>query len=302
MLFSARSRLKPVTDGLGLKQFGGFKMGIRINTNMMSINAHRNLRSSQQAMQSTSEKLSSGSRINKSADDAAGLAISENLGAQIRSFKQSARNAQDGISFIQVAEGGMNETGNMIIRLRELAVQSASDTIGARERGYLEKEAQQLKLEIERIAQGTEYNGQNLLNGSGEMMDFQIGIKNNEFLDRISYDPSTTNVSLESLGLSDVSIGTKAESQETLAALDQSLTVLNNNRSSLGALQNRLNSTISNTEVAVENLSAAKSRIKDADVASQSAELARTSIMLQSGISVLAQANQSQAMALKLIG
>lgn len=277
-------------------------MGIRINTNMMSINAHRNLRSSQMAMESTSQKLSSGSRINKSADDAAGLAISENLGAQIRSFKQSARNAQDGISFIQVAEGGMNETGNMIVRLRELAVQSASDTVGQKERGYLEKEAQQLKLEIERIAQGTEYNGQNLLNGSGEVMDFQIGIKNNEFLDRISYDPSTTNVSLDSLGLTDVSIADKESSQQTLASLDDSLTVLNNNRSSLGALQNRLNSTISNTEVAVENLSAAKSRIKDADVASQSAELARTSIMLQSGVSVLAQANQSQAMALKLIG
>ncbi len=277
-------------------------MGLRINTNMMSINAHRNLRGTKLAQEKTSEKLSSGFRINKSADDAAGLAISENLSAQIRSFKQSERNAQDGISFIQVAEGGMNEVGNMIVRLRELAVQSASDTIGPKERGYLDKETQQLKLEIERISQGTEYNGQSLLNGQGTKMDFQIGIKNNEFLDRISYDPATTNVSIEALGLNDISSSTKESAQISLEKLDDSLGTLNSNRSQLGALQNRLNSTINNTEVAVENLSAARSRIKDADVASESAEMARTSIMLQSGVSVLAQANQSQAMALKLLG
>jgi len=284
------------------KQLEALTMGLRINTNMMSINAHRNLRSTQLAMQSTSEKLSSGSRINKSADDAAGLAISENLNGSIRSFKQSARNAQDGISFIQVAEGGMNEVSNMITRLRELAVQAASDTIGEKERGYLNRETQQLKLEMERIAQGTEYNGTKLLNGDGTQLDFQIGIKNNEFLDRISYNPSNTNVSLESLGLSEISAATKEDAQNSLSNLDDSLITLNTNRSQLGALQNRLNSTINNTEVAIENLSAAKSRIKDADVASESAEMARTSIMAQSGISVLAQANQSQAMALKLLG
>ncbi|NCN28465.1 flagellin FliC [bacterium] len=277
-------------------------MGLRINTNMMSINAHRNLRGTKLAQEKTSEKLSSGFRINKSADDAAGLAISENLSAQIRSFKQSGRNAQDGISFIQVAEGGMNEVGNMIVRLRELAVQSASDTIGPKERGYLDKEAQQLKLEIQRISQGTEYNGQSLLNGEGTKMDFQIGIKNNEFLDRISYDPSTTNVTTESLGIADIEFATKEGAQASLEKLDDSLGTLNSNRSQLGALQNRLNSTINNTEVAVENLSAARSRIKDADVASESAEMARTSIMLQSGVSVLSQANQSQGMALKLLG
>ena len=268
---------------------------------MMSINAHRNLRASKLAMESTSEKLSSGSRINKSADDAAGLAISENLNGQIRSFKQSARNAQDGISFIQVAEGGMNEVGNMITRMRELAVQSASDTIGVRERGYLDREAQQLKLEMERIAQGTEYNGTPLLSGKGSQLDFQIGIKNNDFLDRISYNPSTTNVTVEQLGLSNVRLDDKVQAQETLEKLDASLIVLNTNRSQLGALQNRLNSTINNTEVAVENLSAARSRIKDADIANETAEMARASIMQQSGISVLAQANQSQAMALKLL-
>ncbi len=135
-------------------------MGMRINTNMLSVNAQRNLKSVQGTLASSNEKLASGSRINKSSDDAAGLAISENLNANIRSFRQAGRNAQDGISFIQVAEGGMNEVGNMVIRLRELSVQAASDTIGAKERGYLDREAQQLKLEIERIAQSTEYNGQ----------------------------------------------------------------------------------------------------------------------------------------------
>ncbi len=277
-------------------------MGLRINTNIMSINGQRNLRGSRMAMESTSEKLSSGYRINKSADDAAGLAISENLQAQIRSFKQTARNAQDGISFIQVAEGGMNETSNMVMRLRELSVQAASDTIGPREREYLNREVQQLKSEMERIAQGTEYNGTQLLNGTGGRLEFQIGIKNDPFLDRIAYDASLTNVSLASLGLSDIDVAEKSNAQEGLAALDNSFRIINSNRAQLGALQSRLNSTISNTEVAIENFSAARSRIRDADIANETSEMARSTIMQQAGISVLAQANQTQAMALKLLG
>ena len=277
-------------------------MGLRINTNMMSVNAQRNLRGSQLAMESASMKLSSGQRINKSADDAAGLAISENLGGGIRSFRQASHNAQDGISFIQVAEGGMSEVSNMIVRLRELGVQAASDTIGPKEREYLDREVQQLKLEMSRIAQGTEYNGMKLLDGSGNQLEFQIGIKNDAFLDRISYDPSTTDVSLAALGLSDVSVLDKVDAQNSLAKLDDSIKTLNSNRAQLGALQSRLNSTINNTEVAIENYSAAKSRIRDADVASETAELTRNSILLQAGISVLAQANQSQTAALKLLG
>ncbi len=276
-------------------------MGIRINTNMMSINAQRNLRDSKMSQENASAKMSSGFRINKSADDAAGLAISENLGGSIRSFRQSSRNAQDGISFIQVAEGSMNEISNMIQRLRELSVQAASDTIGVNERTYLDREAQQLKSEIQRIAEGTEYNGTKLLNGQGDKLEFQIGIKNNEFLDRISYDPSTSNVTVTALGLNDIDIKQKVDAQNGLEKIDASLITLNSNRSQLGALQNRLNSTIANTEVAVENFSAARSRIKDADFANESAEIARSSIMLQSGVSVLAQANQSTAMALKLL-
>jgi len=253
-------------------------------------------------MEKSSEKLSSGSRINKSADDAAGLAISENLSGQIRSLRQAGRNAQDGISFIQVAEGGMNEVGNMITRLRELSVQAASDTIGPAEREYLDREVQALKLEMDRISQGTEYNGTKLLNGDGSKLDFQIGINNNEFQDRISYDPRLTDVSLKELGLTNVSAVDKKSAQESLSKLDDSIGTLNSNRAHLGALQNRLNVTVSNTDIAVENFSAARSRIKDADVAQESAEFARTNIMLQSGISVLAQANQVKGMALKLLG
>lgn len=275
---------------------------MRINTNMTSVNAQRNLRMNNSALAGSSEKLASGSRINKSADDAAGLAISENLGGSIRSFQQSGRNAQDGISFIQVAEGGMNEVSNMIIRLRELGVQAASDTIGANERKYLDREAQQLKLEIERISQGTEYNGTKLLNGQGEKLDFQIGVRNDEFLDRISYNPGETNTTTSALGIADINVAEKSGAQDSLSKLDDALIVLNSNRANLGALQNRLTSTIANTEVAIENFSAAKSRIKDADFGEVSANLARDTVKTQATTSVLAQANQTTGLALKLLG
>lgn len=277
-------------------------MGLRINTNMAAVNANRNLRVNQSGLQGNFEKLSSSKRINKSADDAAGLAISENLNAQIRSFSQANRNAQDGISFVQVAEGGMAEVTNMVTRIRELSVQAASDTVGQAERQYLNQEAQQLKLEIERVAQGTKYNGSNLLNGTGTKLEFQIGTGSSEFLDRISYDPGMTNVSLESLGLTNVDIGTKQSAQAGLGALDKSFAVVNGNRATLGALQSRLNSSINNLEVAVENFSAAKSRILDADYGDVSASLAKESVKAQASTSVLAQANSQTAMALKLLG
>lgn len=260
------------------------------------------MRGTKMGMEKTSEKLSSGFRINKSADDAAGLAISETLTAAIRGTQQATRNAQDGISFVQIAEGGMNEVGNILVRMRELGVQAASDTIGDRERGYLNKETQQLKLEVERVAQATEFNGTKLLNGSGGVLDFQIGTHNNGFEDRITYDASLTNITLSSLGMDAVTADNKASAQDSLAKVDEAIQLLNGNRATLGALQSRMNSTISNNEVATENYSAARSRIKDADIANESAEIARYGVMAQAGISVLAQANQSQAMVLKLLG
>lgn len=277
-------------------------MGLRINTNLMAVNAQRNLRVNNNVLAGNVEKLASGNRINKSADDAAGLAISEQLQANIRSYMQSGRNALDGISFIQVAEGGMNEVSNMITRLRELSVQAASDTVGARERGYLNNEVQQLKLEMERIAQSTEFNGTKLLNGSGDKLDFQIGIGNNEFNDRISYQPGATNVTLDRLGLASIDVADKTQAQQGLEALDNSIAVLNENRAALGALQNRLYSTIQNNEVAIENFSAAKSRIRDADLSVVSSELSRDQVKAQASTAVLSQANSSTAVALKLIG
>ena len=276
-------------------------MGMRINTNMMAINAQRNLRTNQAQLSGSTEKLSSGSRINKSSDDAAGLAISEQLNANVRSFQQAGRNAQDGISFIQVAEGGMSEVSNMITRLRELSVQSASDTVGDRERGYLNNEVVQLKMEMERIAQGTEFNGAKLLNGTGGKLDFQIGVKNDAFQDRISFEPAQTNVTLDSLGISGIDISSKELAQGGLEKLDNSIGVLNANRAVLGALQNRLTSTIQNNEVSIENFSAAKSRIRDTDYSMVSADIARDTVKTQASTAVLAQANQSTSLALRLI-
>lgn len=277
-------------------------MGMRINTNMSAVNAQRNLRLNQATLGKSFEQLASGSRINKSADDAAGLAISESLTANIRGNQQAGRNAQDGISFIQVAEGGMSEISNIVVRLRELSVQSASDTIGQKERVYLDREAQQLKSEVERIAQSTEFNGTKLLNGMGGKLDFQVGTKNNEFNDRISYEPAITNVTLDSLGLSSINLAEKSSAQTGLESLDGAIGVVNSNRAHLGALQSRLNSTIANTEVAVENLSAARSRMKDADLSQVSADLARDSVRTSASTAVLAQANQTPGMALKLLG
>lgn len=275
---------------------------MRINTNMSAVNAQRNLRLNQATLGKSFEQLASGSRINKSADDAAGLAISESLTANIRGNQQAGRNAQDGISFIQVAEGGMSEISNIVVRLRELSVQSASDTIGQKERVYLDREAQQLKSEVERIAQSTEFNGTKLLNGMGGKLDFQVGTKNNEFNDRISYEPAITNVTLDSLGLSSINLAEKSSAQTGLESLDGAIGVVNSNRAHLGALQSRLNSTIANTEVAVENLSAARSRMKDADLSQVSADLARDSVRTSASTAVLAQANQTPGMALKLLG
>jgi len=250
---------------------------------------------------SSFEKLSSGNRINKSADDAAGLAISDNLGGQIRSFAQAGRNAQDGISFVQVAEGGMAEVGNILNRLRELGVQAASDTIGQTERGFLDVEAQQLKQEIQRTSQVTQYNGALLLAGVGEKLEFQIGSGNDEFNDRIGYDPSQNNVSLDALGISDFNVSEKAAAQGGLASIDSSISSLNSNRANLGALQSRLNSTINNIETSYENISAARSRIRDVDVASETAELAKNQVKTQAAVSVLAQANTGASNALRLI-
>lgn len=276
-------------------------MGLRINTNVASLSAQRSLGITNRSLNDNLRKLSSGERITRSGDDAAGLAISENLKSQIRGMRQAKRNANDAISLLQTAEGGMNEISNIIIRLRELSVQAASDTIGETERGYSDIEFQNLKEEVERIAKSTEFNGIKLLDGSGERLEFQVGIKNDPTLDRLRYDASSADATLKALGLDADGVKSKRGAQESLGKLDDALVRINGTRANLGALQNRLQSTSNNLEISDENLSAANSRIRDVDVASETAEMAKNNILLQSGMSVLSQANNSSNVALKLL-
>jgi flagellin len=277
-------------------------MGMRINTNVPSLSAQRSLSVNKGKLNDNLRKLSSGERITRAADDAAGLAISENLKAQIRGYRQAKRNATDAISLIQVAEGGLNEISNIVIRLRELSVQAASDTVGPTERGFSDIEFQKLKDEIDRIARGSDFNGVKLLDGSGGIMEFQVGINNDPTLDRLYYDGNFANATLASLGLTAESIQTKEGAQGVLKKLDDSLVQINGMRSNLGAMQNRLSSAVNSLSIADENMSAAKSRIRDVDVAEETAAMAKNNILVQAGVSVLSQANQSTNAALKLIG
>ena len=277
-------------------------MGIRIATNVQSLAAQRALGINSGSQKASLEKLASGSRITKAADDAAGLAISEKMKAEIRSLRQDNRNAQDGISMVQTAEGGMNEVGSMLIRFRELAIQASSDTIGDKERGFIDKEVQQLKSEVNRIAASTEFNGKKLLNGEGEPLDIQVGTHNNPEQDRFTFDPSKTNVTLDRLGLSGFEVTNKENARGALDQIDSAISTVTENRADLGAVQNRLQSTINNLNVYEENLSASNSRIRDVDIASETSELTKENILTAAGVSVLSQANQNAMLAMKLIG
>ncbi|MAZ47752.1 MAG: flagellin FliC [Halobacteriovoraceae bacterium] len=277
-------------------------MGFRIATNVPSLTAQRSLKKISDQEQSTTAQLASGKRITKSSDDSAGLAISEKLRANIRSSQQANRNANDGISMIQVAEGGLDESANILIRLRELAIQSASDTVGETERSYTDLEFQQLKNELQRISQTTEFNDVKLLDGSSDKLEFQIGANNDEFEDRIVYDPSQINSGLDNLGLGSGAVNTKGEAQGVLESIDTAINTVSGQRATLGALQNRLLTTSASLETSVENMSAANSRIRDVDYAAATAKNTQNNIMKQAGISVLAQANQTPSQAMRLIG
>lgn len=277
-------------------------MGLRINTNVQAMAAQRQLGISTDKQQSSLGKLSAGTRINKAADDAAGLAISEKMRADVRSLRQDARNANDGISMVQTAEGGMNEIGNILVRFRELSIQAASDTIGDKERGFINKEMLQLRSEIDRIATTTEFNGRKLLTGEGDGLEIQIGLNNSPENDRFLFDTQKLNVTAERLGVHDVNTVSKQAAQENLAKIDDAIKNLSENRSEVGALQNRLQAAVSNINVYDENLSAARSRIYDVDMATETSELVKQNILTQSGVSVLSQANQNAMSALKLLG
>lgn len=277
-------------------------MGLRINTNISSLSAQRALGQTKNNLDNNFRKLSTGERVTRAADDAAGLAISEKLKAHIRGVRQAKRNADDGISLIQTAEGGLNEVSNIIIRLRELAVQAASDTVGDTERGFSDIEFQQLKNELQRISDGSEFNGRKLLNGEGGFVDIQVGIHNDPTLDRITYDSGSVDASLEALGINADTISSKSGAQLSLQKLDDALVRVNGARANLGALQNRLQSAVNTLGITEENYSAANSRIRDVDVAAETADMTRNNILSSAGVSVLSQANQAPQAALKLLG
>lgn len=284
-------------------------MAITINTNVAAINAQRNLSKTQGGLNTSLQRLSSGLRINSGADDAAGLAISEKLKAQVRSLAQAERNAQDGISLLQTMEGAMGEVSGILTRMRELAIQAANDTVGSSERGFIDSELSELRDEIDRIASVTEFNGLKLMDGSTSGgITFQVGI-NNSSSDRLSFGAASGELDLtaSSLGgasasLVDVDLSTISGAQDALAVIDEAIGTISERRATVGAYQNRLNVTIANLATARENLSAANSRIRDVDVAQETADLTRSQILMQAGVSVLAQANQVPSLALSLLG
>jgi len=282
----------------------GSIMGLRVATNMAAMTANRALSHTSQDQAKVYARLSSGNRITSAGDDAAGLSISENLRAQIRSYGQAERNANDGISFVQVAEGGLTEIGNMLIRMRELSVQASSDTIGDKERGFINQEVQSLLGEIDRIASVTNYNGVSLLSGESdkEELQFQVGIrKEADNSDRIAFAPNDYNAKVENLGLDGLTYETIDDARESMDVVDVAISKVFESRAKLGAAQNKLNATVNNISIAKENLSNARSRIADTDLAQETSELVRGNILQSAGVSVLAQANTAPMQALKLL-
>ena len=275
-------------------------MSFSIRTNVGSLNAQRNLFNSSSMLESSFSKLSSGFRITQAGDDAAGLGISVNLGAQIRSFNQGNRNAQDAQSLIQTAEANLNQSTELLTRMRELAMQSASSGVGNVERGYIQTENAALITEIDRIANSAEYNGQALLNSGATVLTFQIGIRNVAANDRIAVN--TLDATATTLGVNAIDLSTQAGAQTALATIDAGISAVSLARANFGAVGNRLSSVIQSIQASSESLSAANSRIRDVDVAEETSKMARTQVMMQAGVSVLAQANQAPQIALKLLG
>jgi len=271
---------------------------VRINTNISALNAWKNLAVTDNLMGKSLEKLSSGYRINRAADDAAGLAISEKMKAQISGLRQGARNAQDGISLIQTAEGALHEVHSILQRMRELAEQAASATMSDSDRTQIQAEVTQLISELDRIAASTKFNGQNLLDGSFTDKEFLIGT--DTAVD--TFTVSIGNMDAATLGVDSVSIATQADAKTAVADIDTAIETVSTQRATLGAYQNRLEHTINNLNTAAENLAAAESRIRDVDMALEMATFTRHQILLQAGTAMLAQANMKPQSVLKLLG
>ncbi len=275
-------------------------MGLRIATNMASIAAQRAMASQTKRQDHASQALSSGSRIVRASDDAAGLAISEGMKAEIRGTAAARSNAFNAISAIQVGEGGLSEVSNLLTRLRELGVQSASDTIGNKERAYLQQEAGSVVDEIDRISKTTKFGDKNLLDGSSSLLEFHVGT--NAGRENIITYKSDGNATISELGIEGANITEKDGARDLLSKVDGALEKVSKMRAGFGSMQSRLESTVTGLDVRSENLSAARSRISDADVAKESSELASSTMLQQAALSVLAQANQQPMVAMKLIG
>lgn len=275
-------------------------MGLRINTNIASQEVQRNLKVSSSEQEAEFSKLSSGKRITKAADDAAGQAIATKMDAQTKGLRMATRNANDGISMVQVAEGGLNETSNILVRLRELSVQAASDTLGDNDRGYLSMEYEQLVSEADRIARTTSFNGRSLLQGQGGPIQLQIGTFNGPE-NQLEIDPSVMDASAESLGISGSNVRQKGDAQANLQRIDDAIGKVSAFRANFGSIQSRLQSSVNNLEVNILNQDSARSRIQDVDVAESTAKLASAQIRSAAGVSTLAQANQFGQSALRLI-
>lgn len=275
-------------------------MGLRIATNTASIAAQRVLSTQQKRTEHAAQALASGSRIVNAADDAAGLAISENFKGQLKGVAAARNNANNAISFAQVGEGGLNEISNILIRLRELGVQASSDTIGETERGFLNKETQQLLQEADRIAKTTTFGNRKLLDGSGGELEFQVGANAGEDnMIKVTFD---ADASASNLGIDGIDMEDKGGARSSLEDIDKALVKVSEMRAGFGATQSRLESTVSNLDISYENLSAANSRIRDTDIAKETSEMASANILQNTAVSVLAQANQLPNVAMKLVG
>jgi flagellin len=276
-------------------------MSFRINTNISSIQAQTTSTRVNRETEESSAKLSSGQRITKAADDAAGLAISEKIKSEIRSSKQANRNANDGISLVQTAEGGLNESSGLLTRMRELSIQAASDTLTDSDRAKSSMEYEQIKLELDRISQSTEFNGKKLLNGTGSRLDFQVGVGSHSSDDIISYRPDKVNSTVSALGVAGARITNKQSAQESLSTIDRAINRISEQRSILGSIQNRLTTSSNNLTLYNENISATNSRIRDLDYAAETSNHARLSILGSANAAVMGQANTSPQAALKLL-
>lgn len=273
-------------------------MGLRINQNVTALNAHRNLTQTDNALSKSLEKLSSGLRINRAADDAAGLAISEKMRGQIKGLAQATRNAQDAISLIQTAEGALNETHSILQRMRQLAVQAANDTNTDDDRAQIQQEIDQLIEELNRIGDTTQFNTKVLLSGdfATSGLVFHIGANQNQ-----SITLTIGDMRARALGVSGLNVTSQTLANSSITLIDAAINTVSTERSKLGAYQNRLEHTIANLGVAQENLTAAESRIRDVDMAAEMMEFTRAQILLQAGTAMLAQANTMPQAVLQLL-